>query len=141
MKYYAIAIIACLILSCNQTFPTEDMAFKKFISKQGDKNNAMFEFSDFKKINGSKQTILGKEVYTMDYHVKQIAKQDLHECTAIGKTYFLTDSAIVEDSIKQSQFKTGHIDRPTYVKAYKKGELVKEFDGKINFTNKDDGWQ
>lgn len=142
MKRFSCVIIVFCLVSCNGSIPTEQMAFRKLLSKQTEREKALFELVDFKQTSGNEVNFFGETVYQISYHVKKVAKVNLHEAHGIGTSYFVTDSAMAQDSATFAKMKGGsHVEKPSYERAFKKGELVKEMDGKLRFVKRGNGWQ
>lgn len=136
-----ILLFLCLC-SCKGNLPTEQMAYEKLLSKQTKKDRNLFELIDFKQTYASEINVLGEDIYQITYHVKKVAKADLHEAHGMGMAYFVTDSSEALDSAAFAQMKGGgRVEKPSYTKAYKKGEVIKELDGKVRFIKNGNGWQ
>lgn len=142
MKRVDLILLFLCLCSCKGNFPTEQMAYEKLLSRQIEKDRNLFELVDFKQTNGMESNVLGEDIYQITYHVKKMAKVNLHEAHGMGKSYFVTDSSVAVDSAAFDRMKGGsHIERPSYTKAYKKGELIKELEGKIRFVKIGNDWQ
>ncbi len=57
--------------------PSEQMGHDKLNKSIRDKNKSLYEYKNFKKINGSDGETEGTKIYRMDYTADKVALQDL----------------------------------------------------------------
>jgi len=141
MKNIILLISAFVLFSCGSGLPSEEMAFEKFKARKASSEDGaiLFEYSDFKKLNGQKMNMFGVEAYEMEYSVKKTAKQNIH-CYRAGAECF-ADTMLIADSIRESRKEYPFFRRMSKIKfAYKKGEFVILDSGHIAFEKKENGW-
>ena len=155
MKYFTLPSLAfylfCLLLaSCNNDpLPTEQFV----LAKLNEEIKSPLAYVDLKKIDGAKSNQIGQDVYWMKYQTKLVAGSDLHVFTKRGfagmDTFYVADSdssfltKIAHDiqatnnyNKQFGEFTTSYKE----IKAIKKGEMIKEEIGGINFIKTEKGW-
>lgn len=93
MKQFILIILVLFFNSCSEGLPTEQMCLDKLKKKQNDRYKILFDYKDLKKTNGTKANVFGVDVYQMDYTVKKIAVQDIHEYVEFSMNYFCADTS------------------------------------------------
>jgi hypothetical protein len=143
----------CLLLllsSCSSNLPSEQLVLKSL----NETVKAPLEYVDLKKIDEKKNNEMGKDVYWIKFHAKLVALEDLHVFTKRGFTrmdtfYIASSDTLMLNKIHNEISATNNYNKQfgefskSYqeLKAYKKGDLIKEEDRGLNFIKSDDGWQ
>lgn len=155
MKYFTFSSLAlcvfCLLLaSCNtDSLPTEQIV----LAKLNEEIKPPLTYADLKKIDDKRSNQMGEDVYWMKYQTKLVAGSGLQVFTKRGfagmDTFYVADSdtsflnKIAHDiqatnnyNKQFGEFTTSYKE----IKAIKKGEIIKEEIGGINFRKTDSGW-
>lgn len=155
MKYLKLSALPgylfCLVFfSCkSNSVPTE-----KFVLDQINQNVKLpLHYEDLKKIDDKRSSQMDEDVYWMKYQTKLVAGSDLQVFTKRG--FSGMDSFYVADSDTSFLKKIAHDIQATNdynkqfgefttsykeINAIKKGEIIKEVVGGINFRKTDSGW-
>ena len=155
MKYFTLSSLAlcvfCLLLaSCNNDpLPTEQFV----LAKLNEEIKPPLTYADLKKIDDKRSNQMVEDVYWMKYQTKLVAGSGLQVFTKRGfagmDTFYVADSdtsflnKIAHDiqatnnyNKQFGEFTTSYKE----IKAIKKGEMIKEEIGGINFRKTDSGW-
>jgi len=155
MKYFTLSSLAlcvfCLLLaSCNtDSLPTE----QSVLVKLNEEIKPPLAYKDLKKIDDKRSNQMGEEVYWMKYQTKLVAGSDLQVFTKRGfsgmDTFYVADSdtsflnKIAHDIQATNNYNKQFGEFTTSYKeinAIKKGEIIKEVVGGINFRKTENGW-
>ena len=155
MKYstfssLALCVFCLLLASCNNDpLPTEQFV----LAKLNEEIKPPLTYADLKKIDDKRSNQMGEDVYWMKYQTKLVAGSGLQVFTNSGfagmDTFYVADSdtsflnKIAHDiqatnnyNKQFGEFTTSYKE----IKAIKKGEMIKEEIGGINFRKTDSGW-
>ncbi|MDQ2719402.1 MAG: hypothetical protein M3Z26_06515 [Bacteroidota bacterium] len=155
MKYFTlpslyIYLLSLVFASCN----TNDLPNEQFVlTTLNNEIKPPLAYTDLKKIDGLKSDQLGQDVYWIKYKVKLVAGNDLHVFTKRGSagmdTFYVADSdssflkkisndinATTNYNKQFGEFTSSY----KKIKAFNKGDLIKEEIGGINFIKTEKGW-
>ena len=155
MKHFTLSSLVicffCIILtSCNSNpLPNEQF----ILAKLNEEIEPPLAYKDLKKIDDKRSNQMGEDVYWMKYQTKLIAGSDVHVFTKRGfsgmDTFYVADSdtsflnKIAHDIQATNKYNKQFGEFTTSykeIKAIKKGEMIKEEIGGINFKKTDSGW-
>jgi hypothetical protein len=129
--------------------PTEQFV----LAKLNEEIKPPLAYKDLKKIDDKRSNQMGEDVYWMKYQMKLAAASDLHVFTKRG--FVGMDTLYIADSDSPFLKKIAHDIQATkdynrqfgeFTTSYKginpirKGEMIKEVVGGINFRKTDSGW-
>ena len=155
MKYlkstpFALYVFCLLFCSCkSDPLPTEQFV----LAKLNEEIKPPLAYQDLKKIEDKSSNQMGDDVYWMRYQTKLVAASDLQVFTKRGfsgmDTLYVADSdssslkKIAEDIRKTNDYNKQFGEFTTSYKeinSIKKGGLIKEVVGGINFRKTENGW-
>ena len=129
--------------ACNDSKPTEKMALDKLNKAIPETKQNLYEFKNFKKLNGVAKELAGAKIYEMDFSADMIAKQDLRTFNNLaGRTDYVADTTAIADSIKWADYhkKFGGYNEPLG-KKIEKGQVIETLKKTISFVKKENGWE
>lgn len=129
--------LTLILSSCGDGLPSEQFAKDQLNSNA----KSPYEMTDFKKTNGLQGNEMGHETYQMNFHAKLVAKDSLYTFAKLGGDtlhVLKTDTTLLKSLLYRNPFQRIYWER---ISGMKKGEFVKEIDGKARFVKTENGWE